>query len=292
MTSRKVIKLSPTKKQWVDERKRATLVGTRLNYNAAQQYKYVAALEDMVKQMVEETNKSYLKLFKSPEAKQYFAQDSSIASLARILANHLAKKFNLLFSKKGKVLAEKMVKGAKKTSDTTLHESIKKLTGGMTLSTKVLTSTMKDVMTASVAENVALIKSIASEYQQKVQGQVMRSITTGNGLKDLIPALERYQGITERRAKNIALDQTRKAYSSLNKAGMLNVGLREFEWAHSGGGRDPREDHIAMDGQIYSFDNLPVIDQRTGTTGIPGQAPNCKCTMIPVVRFDEGQEEG
>ena len=148
----------------------------------------------------------------------------------------------------------------------------------------------KEVMTASIAENVGLIKSISEKYLTDVQGAVMRSITNGNGLQDLIPALERHEGITRRRARNIALDQTRKAYNSLNKGRMEALGIKKFEWLHTGGSQNPREDHIELSGQIFSFDNPPVIDKRTGERGFPAQLPNCRCRMLPVITFGDVEE--
>lgn len=201
----------------------------------------------------------------------------------------LTARFNDLFAKKAKPMAESMVTDADKAGAKALHASLMKLSGGMSLQTTLSNPNIANIAKAAVAENVSLIKSVATEYLQKVEGAVMRSITTGNGLQDLVPALEQYEGQTHRRAKNIALDQTRKAYNSINKGRMQGIGIKKFMWHHSGGGAHPREDHVEMDGEIYSFDDLPVIDQRTGERGIPGQAPNCKCVMSPV--FDFGDDE-
>ena len=199
----------------------------------------------------------------------------------------LGARFNDLFAKKAKPLAESMVEGASKAGGSALHASLQKLSGGMSLKTSLNSPALGEITKAAIAENVSLIKSIAAEYLQKVEGAVMRSITTGNGLQDLIPALEAYEGQTHRRAKNIALDQTRKVYNSVNKGRMEALGVKKFMWHHSGGGAHPREDHVDMDGKVYSFDNLPIIDQRSGERGIPGQAPNCKCTMSPVFDFSK-----
>ena len=68
-----------------------------------------------------------------------------------------------------------------------------------------------------------LIKSIPEQYFKDVTGSVMRSITTGNGLADLVPEIKKYDGQTERRAKLLALDQTRKAYNSINKQRMQSL---------------------------------------------------------------------
>lgn len=218
--------------------------------------------------------------------------DADVSSQARILTNQLEKKFNQLFAHKSRGLAEDMVKQADKTSATALHESLKELSGGLSVKTKVLSGPMKSIMKASVVENVGLIRSISEQYLQGVQGAVMRSITTGNGLQDLIPYLDRHKGITLRRANNIALDQTRKAYNSINKARMQKVGIEKFEWLHTGGSQEPRQHHIALSGKIFSFNDLPVIDPKTGQRGKPGDLPNCGCRMIPVVEFDHGEPDG
>lgn len=241
--------------------------------------------------MTKVVNRELERLFKGENAKQYFAMDESIASQARILVNKLQSKFTQLFGTRSKSLAEMVIAQSDRSSAVVLKESLAKLAGGVTLKTDIFTSKLNEIVTASVTENVKLIKSIPENYFNQVNGSVMRSITTGQGLKDLIPDLQKYSGMTERRAKNIATDQTRKIYNSVNKSRMQAVGIAKFEWVHSGGGQYPREDHIEMSGNIYSFDDLPVIDKKTGERGIPGQAINCRCTMVPVIEFNDGEPE-
>src|SRR5262249_44803197 len=124
-----------------------------------------------------------------------------------------------------------------------------------------------------------------NHYLNGVQQAVMRSITTGNGLKDLVPFLQKHRGITLRRARIIAEDQTRKAFSNISRIRMERVGIKEFEWLHSRGSLHPRKLHIDYSGKTFSFENPPIIEERTGERGFPGQAINCKCRMRPVVRF-------
>lgn len=281
------IRLTRKRKEWADARSTAPLFkGTALQHSAAVSTRYVLALTALTAQMTAQTKREVLKLFATDTAASHFGEDASIASQARILTASLTDRFTSLFAKRAEPLATTMVNGADKASTTALHSSLQKLSGGLSLKTSVSDPVLDNIRKAAVVENVGLIKSIAQEYLQKVQGAVMRSITTGNGLQDLVPALEQYEGQTHRRAKNIALDQTRKTYNSINKGRMQKIGIKAFEWIHSGGGAHPREDHLALDGKIFSFDNLPVIDQRTGERGIPGQAVNCKCTMAPALKHE------
>jgi len=283
------VRLTKKRDLWASQRvKPPTFEGTTLNNPAGVGVRYVNALGSLTAQMTAQVTREIKRLFEGEAASAHFATDArSVASEARILVNSLQARFQDLFNKRAKILADRMVRQADRASASATHSSLEKLSGGMSLKTNVMTPALENVYKASVTENVGLIKSIASEYLDKVQGAVMRSITTGNGLQDLIPALQQYEGQTHRRARNIALDQTRKAYNSINKGRMQAIGIKKFKWHHSGGGAHPREDHIAMDGNVYSFDDLPVIDERTGERGIPGQAPNCRCTMSPVFVFED-----
>lgn len=280
--------LTNKRKAWAESRSEApTFRGEVIQHSAANSVKHVAAVTSLTAQMTAQVKREVLRLFDTDAAASHFGEDATIASQSRILMSSLSDRFNALFGKKAKPIAESMTKSAEKASGTALHSSLQKLSGGMSLKTTVSNAALQNIYKASVAENVSLIKSIASEYLQKVEGAVMRSITTGNGLQDLVPALEQYEGQTHRRAKNIALDQTRKVYNSINRGRMEAIGIQKFMWHHSGGGAHPRKDHQEMDGKVYSFDDLPVIDPRTGERGIPGQAPNCRCTMSPVFDFSK-----
>lgn len=284
--------LTKKRQGWAEQQGKAPVFkGSQLATPAGVSARYVNQLQALTAQLTAQTKREVLRLFETDAAGAHFGQDDTIASQSRILLNSLQQRFSDLFAKKAPGMADQMVNGAEKASTSAMHSSMQKLSGGMSLKTSVLNAPLTEIYKASVTENVSLIKSIASNYLDQVQGAVMRSITSGNGLQDLVPALSQYEGQTHRRATNIALDQTRKAYNSINKGRMQALGIRKFQWIHSGGGAHPRKDHVEMDGEIFSFDKLPVIDERTGERGIPGQAPNCRCTMAPIFDFSDDQED-
>jgi len=133
-----------------------------------------------------------------------------------------------------------------------------------------------------------LIKIIPYKFLNEVQGQVMRSITTGKGMEDLVPFLtKKYKG-NVKHARLVALDQTRKAYQSINTTRLKTLGVKKFIWIHSGGGKEPRELHKRMSGNEYSFDSPPFIGVMYGNDvyGLPGDLPNCRCICKPVINFD------
>jgi SPP1 gp7 family putative phage head morphogenesis protein len=244
-------------------------------------------LEEAIRRMARETEREIQRLYTTPAFRDWFAMDISVSAQARILAAALMRKFDDYFASIAKPTAEEMVSGANKASHSSVRMSLFELSKGLTLDPKdAFTPEIKELMSAAVTENVGLIKSIASRYLDQVQGAVMRSITTGNGLADLMPFLQKQYGIAKRRAEFISLDQTRKAYSALSVVRCRDAGIEQFEWLHSSSGQHPRKEHVEMSGHIFRVDSPPVIDRKTGERGFPGQLPNCRCVMCPVVSFD------
>lgn len=286
--------LTNKKAAWVNQFKpTATLRGDTLNYNAAQQSEYIKAIQAMVVQMAAQTERAVINLFEKPAAREYYAEDASLVSEAKSMVDRLTATFTDMFNRRAEGIARKMFKGALATSKASLGISLKELSGGMTIKTGLVPDKLEDVLSAAITENVGLIRTISSDYLGQVQGAVMRSLQPGgNGLADLVPFLQERKEITKRHARNIALDQTRKAFNSANELRLKALGVEEFEWIHSGGGAHPRQDHIAMSGNIYRFDDLPVIGVMYGVEvrGLPGGVPGCKCTMRPVIRLIKGEQ--
>ena len=153
--------------------------------------------------MTEETERELRVLFDTEHAEQYFAQDAGTASQAQIIMNALIKKYTTLFNARSKPIADRFASASNKASSRVAHTSLKELSGGLSLGTRILNADTKQIMTATIAENVGLIKTIPQKYLSGVQGAVMRSITSGQGMKDLLPYIQKHKGITERRAKFI-----------------------------------------------------------------------------------------
>lgn len=257
------------------------LKGEPLHYNAGLQKQYARTLELLTRPMTDDVRKSLISLFRQRGAKDYF-----IAQQAKIVIDGLHHKWTTSFNLVANTVAEQMVNSQLDMSAILLRNSIKSIVPHLSLNTAIVPDSLIPKIEAAVEENVGLIKSIPQQYLQKVQGDVMRSITTGEGLKSLKEDLLKYADQEERRALNIALDQTRKIYNIANAERMLELDLDRGEWLHSGGGLHPRKHHIAMNGMIFSLKDLPVISapgELPVRKGLPGQEPFCGCTMAPVI---------
>lgn len=283
------VKLIPNKMAWVNRFNVPQLKGSPLRVSVGIEARYVAALNKAIDVMVRETKKAIAEI---DDVAEDGAMDASTASQARIVMNALSRKFNKMFAQLATPVAQKMVSEADKNSAATLKASVTEMTGSYALKTDILTTELNDIITASVAVNVDLIKRVPQKYLDQVKGDVLRSIQSGRGTADLVPALEK-QGVTVKNwAHNVALDQTRKAYNAINAGRMEALGLDDYEWIHSGGSNHPRSYHKnVLNGTMCKLSDPPVIQKAEGSQrevrGKPGDLPFCRCIMRPVIKFDE-----
>ena len=282
--------LTKQKYAWAKNRD-VTLRGLPLAPNVGVEQRYAAKLRKMTKVMTDAAERDIIRLFNKPYVKEFFGVfDESVASQSDMLLKSLRERFDKLFASSARDIADDMVDDNLKSSTSSLRTSLKVLSGGLLLKTSVITKDLEEVLKARINENVSLIKSIPREYLDKVSQAVTKSITTGSGLAGLVPELMKLGGITERRAKNIALDQARKAYGNITELKMRAVGITDFKWLHTGLGRQHRKSHKAISGQVFSLNDLPLKGEEGFTNGqMPSWAINCYCLAIPVIRFGGGK---
>lgn len=150
--------------------------------------------------------------------------------------------------------------------------------------------TMRIMMKAQLAENVALIKSIPQDFHHRVEGAVYRAITGEGTLKRLRDDIAHYGNMSLRRAKLISSDQTTKIFNVLAIQRMKQVGITKYRWVHTHRGKTQRPYHErkwdgvsglndgrpnGLNGFVFSLENPPVIDPKTGERGLPGRLAFC-----------------
>ena len=124
--------------------------------------------------------------------------------------------------------------------------------------------------------NIQLIKSIRTQYLDKVQNAVMQAMVQGALNKDLGEQLKKLGKDAESRAMLIARDQSSKLNAALTRARHEEVGIKKYMWSTSGDER-VRASHAEKDGKIFEYTNPPA------DTGHPGHDVNCRCVQIPVL---------
>ncbi|MNO35954.1 Phage Mu protein F like protein [compost metagenome] len=202
---------------------------------------------------------------------------AELSKKVRSLAKRWIKKFDDMST----AIATKFTQAGRKATDSSFQQSLKD--AGWAVDFQI-TPVMRDAMNATIAENVALIKSIPRQYALQVEGSVMRGFTTGRDLKTITDELTKHYDVSHNRAAFIARDQCNKLTATVTQARRVELGLFEAEWVHSGGGRVPRASHVKAGKDRKRFDVREgcYID---GEHILPGVKPNCRCSSRTVLPF-------
>jgi uncharacterized protein with gpF-like domain len=199
----------------------------------------------------------------------------SLNSVVRRLARRWQRRFNEASGE----LAQYFATAAAERVDGTLKQILKK--GGISVEFR-MSREVNDIVQASVAQNVTLIKSIAQQHLAAVQGEVMRSVAAGRDLGSLAKALEHQHGVTRKRAAFIAHSQNNLATATITRARQQELGIDRAVWMHSHGGKIPRPTHVKMDGQPYDV-SKGMWDEHEGKFVYPGELPRCRCVSRSVI---------
>lgn len=122
------------------------------------------------------------------------------------------------------------------------------------------------------------LKKRIPEMRLKVQ----QAILNGYRRDEVQKMLETEYGIAERKAKFLAYNETSIMLAELKKVMYQEMGFDHFMWITNLDNRE-RPLHRELHGRIFRFDNPPVIDARTGQTGLPGETYNCRCQIRPIM---------
>jgi uncharacterized protein with gpF-like domain len=239
--------------------------------NVGLRVRYRRALERLVAEMHTDVQRTI-------EAAYAIAHDASPAIVLQGVMRRLGARWTGRFDIAAQELAAYFAKTAQERADGQLEAILRK--AGLSVPFR-LTPAVRDAVEAAVAENVTLIKSIASNYLTQVEGHVMRSVSVGRDLGPLAKTLEHQYGVTRRRAALISRDQSNKATAVIVRERQSELGLKAI-WVHSAGGKTPRPTHVANSGREYD----PVqgwFDPDVGERIWPGTLISCRCVTRSVI---------
>ena len=116
----------------------------------------------------------------------------------------------------------------------------------------------------------------------KMREDIVDMVQRGARLPELQEYFEQRWGIAKNKAFFLAKNESHIAGSVITKTQYQKLGCTQFKWGRSNS-KEKRILHKEYYNKIFDFDNPPIIDERTGQTGLPGQIYNCQCKMQCVV---------
>lgn len=136
-----------------------------------------------------------------------------------------------------------------------------------------------------VRANVDLIVTIPEDTLDKMKDIVYDGFANGRTTTQMVRDIQKAYGVSRRRARLIARDQTAKLNGQIQRAQQMDAGITEYVWMTTGDER-VRSGHKKLNGKKFSWNNPPVVDERTGRRCHPGEDYQCRCIARPVFKLE------
>lgn len=144
------------------------------------------------------------------------------------------------------------------------------------------TQSVKQIAEA-YSENLKLyIKKFTDEEILKLREEVIKITQEGFRREKLVSLIQERYGVSKHKAKFLAKQETSLLTAQYTKARYQEAGIKKFQWTRSHA-KKPDKFHEKYYGKIFDFNNPPIIDERTGQKGLPGERFGCSCGLRAVI---------
>ncbi len=149
----------------------------------------------------------------------------------------------------------------------------------------------KERLAQGYSDNLKLyIKKFANEEIFSLREAVEANAREGYRFDKLIPSIKKRYGVTVRKAKFLARNETSIFMSKYHEERYGEAGITEYIWSTSHDARvrpaadtHGSDNHRVLDDRTFKFSNPPTVDPATGRKANPGQDYNCRCIAIPIL---------
>jgi SPP1 gp7 family putative phage head morphogenesis protein len=126
---------------------------------------------------------------------------------------------------------------------------------------------IKDLQAVWVQQNVSLVKSIGTQYHERLTTIIQNGVFGGNSVKQISDQIQAQFDVTKNRATLIAQDQILSANARITRIRAESIGVREYIWRTVNDSR-VRPEHADLEGRVFSWDKPPAV-------GHPGTPIRC-----------------
>jgi len=133
-----------------------------------------------------------------------------------------------------------------------------------------------DYVKSRIRTNTKLIANLRDEYIERLSIDLSNAYEQGRPAKQLAKDIQQSFGISSRRAKLIARNETKNTNCQLNIKQAIELGFDYGTWITSIDGRE-RPEHKAHNNKKFKIG--VGLDDGKGGKEQPGDAINCRCTF-------------
>ena len=146
-----------------------------------------------------------------------------------------------------------------------------------------MTDQAKDAILREYTDNMKLsIKNFADQEIRTLRDTVEANAQQGYRFDKLSDQIQDRYGVTERKAKFLARNETSILMSDYQEQRFKAAGVRRYIWQTANQDERVRDSHRELNGKIFFFDDPPLIDS-TGRKCNPGQDYGCRCIARPIL---------
>lgn len=284
-------------------KKTKTRIGTPNRSPKAVEVRYRKQLQNITIEMMRGIKEKLFPLLRALEPQ--FAADSAItdtfaSDISELLGGLM---LNITESMNPEGLAQGMAQSVNRVNEKKTGDMVQRISG-VSLSRIFNQEGIPDAIDVSVQANIGLIKSIPSEYFQKLETLIFTNTAQGMKASSLIKEIRKLNRSTFKRAKLIARDQTAKLNANINEVRQRNLGVIGYRWSNSRDRRvrgnpsgkypNAKFNHWKREGKFYAWSDANVGKPapngkkflKVPADGHPGQPVQCRCSAIPVIPVD------
>lgn len=146
-----------------------------------------------------------------------------------------------------------------------------------------LTESTQKQISQQWAQNLDLyIKGWMGDAILDLRAEVQEHVFAGGRAAGLVKSIQATHNVSKEKAKFLARQETSLLMSKLREDRFKEIGVTRYVWRAVGDSRT-RHDHEILDGKIFTWDQPPITDRKTGARNNPGSDFNCRCICIPIL---------
>lgn len=126
------------------------------------------------------------------------------------------------------------------------------------------------------------VKNFLNHEIPELRQLVEQNAFAGGRPDKLRGIIEARYGVTKRKAAFLADQESSLFVSKFREARYKAIGAQQYQWSTSHDER-VRPDHRVLNGKIFSWDNPPITNKKTGAHNNPGEDFRCRCVAIPIL---------
>lgn len=201
------------------------------------------------------------------------------------ISKQLSFEFNELLNeweKKTDFIADALAKKISKNTEKYVNLKFTAQNKDFNINTR--TKAIKNQLQSIYERNFGLIKTLPSEIIERYRSAFLNNIGSFDR-EAIYKQAKTFQGISNRRAKTIARDQTQKAVSGYTQARAQQLGFEYYQWVTAGDERvsTGKGGHRVLNGRIYKYSEPTAIIDSYGNKGHFSTRTNCRCVGVSII---------